>query len=94
MKRSIFDEQTSKALKQWHKKAVMKKGDGKTEAPCTRTLDGNAGDSPENSPLHKRSGAWNMDHLDHQDVTVEAEPSMPKQTENINGCQHDLLSGP
>ncbi|KAL4296786.1 hypothetical protein GQ457_12G030530 [Hibiscus cannabinus] len=36
MKRSIFDEQTSKALKQWHKKAAQKTGDhghghGKTE---------------------------------------------------------------
>ncbi|KAK8683700.1 hypothetical protein V6N13_039751 [Hibiscus sabdariffa] len=27
MKRSIFDEQTSKALKQWHKKAAQKTGD-------------------------------------------------------------------
>ncbi|XP_022765985.1 MLO-like protein 9 [Durio zibethinus] len=86
MKRSIFDEQTSKALKQWHKKAVMKKGEGKTEGPRTRTLGGSPGGSPEDSPLHKRSGAGNMNRLDHQEVAIEAETSTPDQ--------HDLLSGP
>lgn len=49
MKRSIFDEQTSKALKKWHM-AVKKKRGGKSP---TRTLGGNA--SPTSSmasPLH------------------------------------------
>ncbi|XP_007018110.2 PREDICTED: MLO-like protein 9 [Theobroma cacao] len=96
MKRSIFDEQTSKALKQWHMKAVKKVGDGKPEAPRTRTLGG----SPENSPLHERSAAGNMDRLDDQDVAIEAETSTPNRTANIrasvdlNGGQHDLLTGP
>ncbi|XVF35805.1 hypothetical protein REPUB_Repub19eG0002400 [Reevesia pubescens] len=93
MKRSIFDEQTSKALKQWHKKAVKKKGDEKPEAPRTRKLGGSPGDSPEHSPVHRRSGAGNMDRVEQQDATVEAEPLTPNRTA-INGGQHDLLSGP
>ncbi|GMP44439.1 hypothetical protein CsSME_00013367 [Camellia sinensis var. sinensis] len=50
MKRSIFDDQTSKALKNWHKNALKKKNDGKTEAAATRTLGGSPSDSPQNSP--------------------------------------------
>ena len=56
MKRSIFDEQTSKALKKWHKKAVKKK-DEKERSP-TRVLGGSPGDSPMHSPMnnnHKRA---------------------------------------
>ncbi|XVF74078.1 hypothetical protein PTKIN_Ptkin13bG0032200 [Pterospermum kingtungense] len=93
MKRSIFDEQTSKALKQWHKKAAMKKADGKIEAPRTRTLGGSpgGGGSPDHSPLRERSG-------NHQgDVVVQAEQSTTANVwENVdlNGGHHDLLSGP
>ncbi|XVE94382.1 hypothetical protein REPUB_Repub02eG0003900 [Reevesia pubescens] len=92
MKRSIFDEQTSKALKQWHKKAVKKKGEGKPAAPRTRTLGGSPGDSP----LHERSGAGNIDRLENEDVVVKAETLTPNQRANLefNGGQHDLLSGP
>ncbi|KAM3711077.1 hypothetical protein ACB098_01G081400 [Castanea mollissima] len=49
MKRSIFDEQTSKALKQWHQKAVKKKTDVRASSP-PRTLGGSPGDSPVQSP--------------------------------------------
>lgn len=38
MKRSIFDHQTSKALKNWHKKAVKKTNEGKPGQLQTRTL--------------------------------------------------------
>ncbi|XP_030498064.1 MLO-like protein 9 [Cannabis sativa] len=55
MKRSIFDEQTSKALKQWHKKAVKKK-DEKVRSP-TRVLGGSPGDSPPHSPMYKHKRA-------------------------------------
>ncbi|KAG6774848.1 hypothetical protein POTOM_022225 [Populus tomentosa] len=51
MKRSIFDQQTSKALKNWHKKAVKKTNEGK---PCqlqTKTLGG----SPDASSVHSPS---------------------------------------
>ncbi|WCJ44745.1 Seven transmembrane MLO family protein [Euphorbia peplus] len=46
MKRSIFDQQTSKALKEWQKTAAKKKHDGKTES---RTL-GATGRSMESLP--------------------------------------------
>ncbi|KAL7244637.1 hypothetical protein ACSBR2_000084 [Camellia fascicularis] len=49
MKRSIFDDQTSKALKNWHKNALKKKNDEKTEPAATKTLGGSPGDSPQNS---------------------------------------------
>ncbi|OMO94953.1 Mlo-related protein [Corchorus capsularis] len=99
MKRSIFDEQTSKALKQWHKNAVKKKGDGKTDAPRTRTLGGSPGDSPDNSPLHRRSAAGNMNRSDNQEVAIDTEASSPNRTANITATvdlngQPDLLSGP
>ncbi|KAI4336685.1 hypothetical protein L6164_015181 [Bauhinia variegata] len=42
MKKSIFDEQTSKALKQWHRNAQKKKNSGEEH-------------SPEHSPKHARS---------------------------------------
>lgn len=48
MKKSIFDEQTSKALKKWHKNAVKKKD----EKIPTKTLGGSPGDSPVQSPAH------------------------------------------
>ncbi|KAF7137215.1 hypothetical protein RHSIM_Rhsim07G0257100 [Rhododendron simsii] len=52
MKKSIFDEQTSKALMNWHKNAMKKKNEGKAGAgaTATRTLGGSPGDSPDNSP--------------------------------------------
>lgn len=52
MKKSIFDEQTSKALRNWHKNALKKKNEGKTggAATATQTLGGSPGESPDNSP--------------------------------------------
>ncbi|XP_052176044.1 MLO-like protein 9 [Diospyros lotus] len=49
MKRSIFDDQTSKALKNWKKHAMKKKQEGKTGMP-TQTLGGTPPESLENSP--------------------------------------------
>ncbi|XP_038885853.1 MLO-like protein 9 [Benincasa hispida] len=53
MKKSIFDEQTSKALKQWHRSALKKKNEGgKPDPPPTRTLGGGSGGrSPPESPM-------------------------------------------
>ena len=53
MKRSIFDEQTSKALKKWHKNAVKKKDD---KATPTQTLGGSPPESPMHSPKRGRGG--------------------------------------
>ncbi|KAA8537383.1 hypothetical protein F0562_026930 [Nyssa sinensis] len=50
MKKAVFDEHTSKALKNWHKNALKKKNEGKPGPIPTRTLGGSPGNSPENSP--------------------------------------------
>ncbi|CAK9313260.1 unnamed protein product [Citrullus colocynthis] len=53
MKKSIFDEQTSKALKQWHRSALKKKNEGgKPDSTPMRTLGGGSGGggSPPESP--------------------------------------------
>lgn len=99
MKRSIFDEQTSKALKQWHQKAVKKKTDGRASSP-PRTLGGSPGDSPVQSPPRA---------CPHGQVcAVVPDRSSPKTTANImasvdlpreqkptkNDGFHDLLSEP
>ncbi|KAF5455606.1 hypothetical protein F2P56_025166 [Juglans regia] len=100
MKRSIFDEQTSKALKQWHKKAVKKKNDGKGSSP-PRTLGGTPRDSPLPSP-HDHA------HPGNQFSDVEADGPSSKKTADImasvdlsreqkstnNDGFGDLLSGP
>ncbi|XVE56294.1 hypothetical protein DITRI_Ditri03aG0227200 [Diplodiscus trichospermus] len=95
MKRSIFDEQTSRALKQWHKNAMMKKVDGKTEAPRTRKLGGSPGDSPDNSPLHQHSGAGNVALHEAEDASTTPNGT-PNTWDNVdlNGGPHDLLTGP
>lgn len=55
MKRSIFDEQTSKALKMWTKNAKKKNTTGGKPGAtaATRTLGGSPGDSPDNSPTFR-----------------------------------------
>ncbi|KAK8596600.1 hypothetical protein V6N12_065083 [Hibiscus sabdariffa] len=68
MKRSIFDEQTSKALKQWHKKAAQKTGDhghGKTEASGHHKKE-NGADSSSMEHGHSSSG-----DAGHQDPNAE-----------------------
>lgn len=51
MKKTIFDEQTSKALKKWH--MAVKKKQGRGGSTPTRTLGGNASPtSSMGSPFH------------------------------------------
>ncbi|KAL3639831.1 MLO-like protein 9 [Castilleja foliolosa] len=83
MKKSIFDEQTSKALMNWHNK-IKKKGDNPMK-PRTRKLGGSPGDSPEHSPHGFQSAG-------EPSAVVEMghrETDSPKDMTNI-----DLLSGP
>nr|XP_016448310.1 PREDICTED: MLO-like protein 10 [Nicotiana tabacum] len=54
MKKSIFDEQTSKALKKWHM-AVKKKAGAKGDK-STRTLGSGSPRSSVGSPLHSSIG--------------------------------------
>ncbi|CAK9180321.1 unnamed protein product [Ilex paraguariensis] len=51
MKQSIFDEQTSKALKNWKKSAMKKKNDGRPASAPTRTLGGSPVDQ-QRVPQH------------------------------------------
>ena len=50
MKKSIFDEHTSRALKKWHQ--AVKKKHGKSARSPTRTLGMSPGVSPSSSPVH------------------------------------------
>ncbi|KAK4364969.1 hypothetical protein RND71_016327 [Anisodus tanguticus] len=74
MKRSIFDDQTSKALMNWHKNAKKKKPT-KPGPVETRKL-GSPGDSPETSPSTKAG-------LRSRIEISNAEPSSSSQTANI-----------
>ncbi|PIN14672.1 hypothetical protein CDL12_12691 [Handroanthus impetiginosus] len=93
MKKSIFDDQTSKALMSWHNK-VKKKGD--RVQPRTRKLGGSPGDSPENSPHgppdNKNVGVSTIEMTDKNSL-------LPTQTANIAVQEdipetRDLLTGP
>lgn len=55
MKKSIFDEQTSKALKKWH--MAVKKKHAKGEKSPTRTLGGSTSSSKMGSPLRTSNPA-------------------------------------
>nr|GMD46696.1 MLO-like protein 9 [Ipomoea batatas] len=61
MKRSIFDEQTSKALMNWHKKAKHQAAVPKPGGMKTTTLGGGNDDSPEGSPVHPASAGNSAD---------------------------------
>ncbi|KAJ7966994.1 MLO-like protein [Quillaja saponaria] len=101
MKKSIFDEQTSKALKQWHKKAVKKKNDVRGRSP-TRTLGGSPGDSPVQSPLHSTDHAdseMSDIEADRRTANIRASVDVPWEQQNPNNNAYpsgnkDLLSGP
>ncbi|KAK9271083.1 hypothetical protein L1049_026672 [Liquidambar formosana] len=101
MKKSIFDEQTSKALKKWHMNALKKK-EGRTGRSPTRTLGGSPGDSPVHSPSHAQPHFKNTGHPNQQVSDVEADTSTPRQNANVmtdielqgNQRPSDLLTGP
>ncbi|XP_059275144.1 MLO-like protein 9 isoform X4 [Lycium ferocissimum] len=100
MKRSIFDDQTSKALMNWHKNAKNKKKPTKPGPVETRKL-GSPRESPETSPS-TRAG-----HRSRIEMS-NAEPSSSSQTANIvasvdipeeidgrpRPANPDLLTGP
>ena len=102
MKRAVFDEQTSKALKKWHMNAQKKKTEGKQETVATtRTL---GDDSSPKTPLSGQAEAEaEADHrLPVAEPDTEQQPF--NQAANImatidlqdqkNGSPPDLLTGP
>ena len=80
MKKSIFDDQTSKALKKWHKNA-LKKVASKGRNTETRTLGGSPGGSPDHSPRHTATTS-------HQTATIMT------TVDHDRYDNHDLLTGP
>ncbi|KAM7513970.1 hypothetical protein LguiA_003553 [Lonicera macranthoides] len=94
MKRSIFDEQTSKALKSWHKSALKKKGDSaKPHQPTTRTLGGSHGEEAHDSPGHARGGV-EMGSSPWETANITASVDIPgEQQDNNNRSSHNKSSG-
>ncbi|XP_061372787.1 MLO-like protein 9 [Gastrolobium bilobum] len=83
MKKSIFDEQTSKALKKWHMNALKKKGSkGRQE---TRTLGASSDDSPDHSP---RPSGTTGSQLPGQTATIMT------SVDHDHYDNRDLLTGP
>ncbi|KAK6939202.1 Mlo-related protein [Dillenia turbinata] len=81
MKKSIFDEYTSKALKNWHMKAKKGKTDGKAAPMQTKTLGLISPDSPSrHSPRNRfKDGGQRAQEM----FNLEREPSTPSRTANI-----------
>ncbi|KAJ6731207.1 MLO-LIKE PROTEIN 1 [Salix viminalis] len=84
MKRSIFDQQTSKALKSWHQKAVKKTNEVKPDQLPTRTLGGSPDASSVHSPSPTRSppDKFGIGSPRFSDVEAEA-ASRDQHTANI-----------
>ncbi|MED6179646.1 MLO-like protein 5 [Stylosanthes scabra] len=81
MKKSIFDQQTSKALKKWHQNALKKIASKGKHA----TLGGSIM-SPENSP----SKVSNRSPSTNQTATIMSSVDSPSTSYD----KHDLLTGP
>ncbi|CBI40748.3 unnamed protein product, partial [Vitis vinifera] len=71
MKRAIFDEQTSRALKKWHMNAQKKKNEGKPEHGPTRTLGGSPADAPSSN-----QAANIMTSIDLRDQQQDSPPDL------------------
>lgn len=52
MKRSVFDEQTSKALKQWHKNAKKKSENSGQQSPLPNLRPKTGGGDIESAPAN------------------------------------------
>ncbi|KAJ4963899.1 hypothetical protein NE237_023838 [Protea cynaroides] len=83
MKKSIFDEQTNKALKKWHMTAVKKKNERPGQSP-TKTLGGSPGALPVNSPFHHvKTTGERSSYSDHRVSDMEAETSPKSSAANL-----------
>ncbi|KAF8405577.1 hypothetical protein HHK36_010484 [Tetracentron sinense] len=97
MKKSIFDDQTSKALKKWRMTAAKKNQGGRTGRSPTRTLGGSPGASPVHSPASPahalprfkanghsvRSSTSSKRYSDNEMSDVEADASPKPSTVNL-----------
>lgn len=84
MKKSIFDDQTSTALKKWRKNAGLQKKKSKGRVIETRTLGGSpAEESPVHSPPKNATP---------EQSTATILTSVDRSDEHYDNC--DLLTGP
>ncbi|PIN12069.1 hypothetical protein CDL12_15323 [Handroanthus impetiginosus] len=91
MKKSIFDDQTSRALMNWHNK-VKKKNE--RSQPRTRKLGGSPEDSPDKSPATKPANESSIETADQNTMFTKVDlPGESKVPENQSG-NTDLLTGP
>ncbi|KAJ4965173.1 hypothetical protein NE237_017022 [Protea cynaroides] len=82
MKKSIFDEQTNKALKKWHMTAVKKKEERTGPSPI-RTLGGSPGSSPSHSPRRRFNATGPSSYSDHEVSDMKAETSSKSSAANM-----------
>ncbi|WJX42376.1 hypothetical protein P8452_29619 [Trifolium repens] len=92
MKRSIFDEQTSKALKNWRKHAMHKKPSKKHATVETRTLG--SGGSPMESPMHTELDDVNIESAETELQEHGTATIVTSVDRNDNYDNRDLLTGP
>ncbi|XP_075484694.1 MLO-like protein 9 [Primulina tabacum] len=85
IKKSIFDEQTSKALMNWHNKVKKKNERAQPNTPPrSPRLGGSPGDSPDNSP--NAAAGSNIEMADKNSISPRHVPVCTANT--------DLLTGP
>jgi mlo protein len=86
MKKSIFDEQTSKALKKWHN-TVKKKKRLKLGKSSVRTMDGSKTDSTMHYPSpilhHYKTTGYSTYGDDQDDYQSDIELSSTSPTSNL-----------
>lgn len=83
MKKSIFDDQTSKALMNWHNKAKKKKPPTKPGAVEVRKL-GSPGGSPETSPRGKAAEKTSKVEPLSQTANIVASVDIPEEKPHKN----------
>ena len=90
MKKSIFDEQTSKALKKWHMAVKKKQGGGKGPKSPTVTLGGSSTVSKVHSSGHtlhrfKTTGHSTRSSVydDHETSDIESDLMSPTSTMSL-----------
>lgn len=97
MKKSIFDEQTSKALKKWH--MAVKKRTGRGDRSPTRTLGSASPRSAMSSPVHPAGAALHrykttghssrfQGYSDQEASDLENDPTTPMTRAEIATATH------
>lgn len=89
MKKSIFDEQTSKALMSWHNKVKKKHEHDHDHVPTRTKKLGECDSSPEHSPKNSNAGAATLAVAESSIEMLDQRDSPKERMTDI-----DLLTGP